>query len=109
MAIAKYKNFEERFTGEELKIRSSFNKNILLTEKELKDYAMKSVLACSALNRPSMCRLDTNMCCFNCPKWQKCTEAILTHNAKISNKKNRDPLPCSPNDFDEHEICEFSI
>ncbi len=105
----KRKKIEENISEDIVTKFKSKLGEIIMTDKELKEYAMNSVLGCSASIRPSMCRLDTNMCCFNCPELVDCFKSIRKHNANLPEKSERVVVPCSPRDFEEHEMCDYAI
>ena len=67
----------------------------------LKKFKMNKFLACGAQQRPPYCKFDTNVCCFSCEYNEECTKYAKENGYKI--------LPCSPDLFEEEEICEFAL
>jgi hypothetical protein len=61
--------------------------------------AMDSDMFCSSSIRVSICRLDTNLCCYLCSHVVDCRAACKSQGLKV--------VPCvvDPGDFD----CEFQI
>ena len=60
---------------------------------------------CGAKIRPSICKIESNTCCYNCEH-----NALCTAEAQSLNKRSvkKIPLPCNSQHIDDNELCEFA-
>lgn len=61
---------------------------------------MKQYYYCNAKQRPSICRVETNLCCMICQFIDDCYFTAREQKLKIK--------PCKP-DFSETERCNYQI
>ncbi len=59
---------------------------------------------CSATIRPSVCKLENNLCCLSCEFVKECTDKI-----KADKTLKIRALPCTLANFDEIDFCEFGV
>lgn len=66
---------------------------------------MEDKFFCSAKARPIVCKLETNVCCFNCKFNNECIAMAKNYNKTHTIKCT---IPCTSSNVSSDEMCGFA-